>query len=94
MDRVLVEYGLESMGLAYHKTRNTDQSCNDNTKENKSLASVHSWLLVLDLGLSHSEFLGVLLGEESLDELLNLKIISERDIRDVEEKGIPLHIEH
>ncbi len=77
MDRVLVEYNLESMGLAYHETRNADQSCNDNTKENKSLASVHSWLLVLDLGLSHRELLGVLLGEESLNELLNLEFISD-----------------
>jgi hypothetical protein len=72
LDVMLVEYGPGSQRIAYHETRNTNQGCNDNTEENNGLASIHGGLLVLRLVLCKGELLGILLGEQGLDKLLNL----------------------
>jgi hypothetical protein len=72
-----VESGPRSKRIAYHDTRNADQSCHDNTEENNSLASIHSGLLVLRLVLHKSKLLGILFGEKSLDKLLDLLFVSE-----------------
>ena len=66
-----------SKRIAYHDTRNADQSCHDNAEENSRLASIHSGLLVLRLGLHKGKLLGILFGEKSLNKLLDLLFVSE-----------------